>query len=392
MKSTTITDFNNITLYCFSGDICGIAYDIFGNIVLLNRGDKHWDASTFNWQNQYKKDKNEPIEQDTVVTINATGHVISSWGRDFFFLPHMVTIDAENNVWITDVAMHQVFKFGPYGGPNKKPLVELGTKFEPGADDRHYCKPTSVAVMSDSRTFFVSDGYCNQRIIKYVIRKIEANGYHSVVKLKSFGASNIPYQTNYNPKVYNFQVPHALALFEDSQLICVADRENSVVQCFNSDDGTHKKTINTIESNSKIYSISSAQSQLAVIMGPNAQSKSKLFLHDMNSDESVEAEMEAGSDFVHNPHDVSMTPDGQHVVLANLNPPEVWLFTNQSGHRFGKGFVEPVVSESREKMQQKILSPRRNEESQSPWSVLLLMIVFTTGGTMILYYISKYFT
>ena len=127
-------------------------------------------------------------------------------------------------------------------------------------------------------------------------------------------------------------------------------------------------------------------------MGPNAQSKSKLFIHDMNSDESVEAEMEAGSDFVHNPHDVSMTPDGQHVVVANLNPPEVWLFTNQSGHRFGKGFVEPVVSESREKMQQKILSPRRNEESQSPWSVLLLMIVFTTGGTMILYYISKYFT
>ena len=77
--------------------------------------------------------------------------------------------------------------------------------------------------------------------------------------------------------------------------------------------------------------------------------------------------------------------------MANLNPPEVWLFQNQSGHRFGKGFVEPVISESREKMQQKILSPRRNEDSQSPWSVLLLMIVFTTGGTMILYYISTCF-
>ena len=38
----------------------------------------------------------------------------------------MITIDKENNVWITDVAMHQVFKFGPYGGPNKKPLVALG--------------------------------------------------------------------------------------------------------------------------------------------------------------------------------------------------------------------------------------------------------------------------
>ena len=94
----------------------------------MNRGNHHWDANTFDWGNKYSKDHNEPIEQDTVITINSTGHVISSWGSDFFFLPHMVTIDGENNVWITDVAMHQVFKFGPYGGPTKKPLVELGTK------------------------------------------------------------------------------------------------------------------------------------------------------------------------------------------------------------------------------------------------------------------------
>ncbi len=38
-------------------------------------------------------------------------------------MPHMVTVDSENNVWITDVALHQVFKFGPYGG---RDLVKLG--------------------------------------------------------------------------------------------------------------------------------------------------------------------------------------------------------------------------------------------------------------------------
>ena len=27
----------------------------------------------------------------------------------------------------------------------------------------HYCKPTSVAVSQDTRTFFVADGYCNSR-------------------------------------------------------------------------------------------------------------------------------------------------------------------------------------------------------------------------------------
>ena len=82
----------------------------------------------YHMKDQYTQDRNEPISENTVITINSTGHVISQWGSDFFFLPHMITIDAENNVWITDVAMHQVFKFGPYGGPDKKPLIELGTK------------------------------------------------------------------------------------------------------------------------------------------------------------------------------------------------------------------------------------------------------------------------
>ena len=83
--------------------------------------------------------------------------------------------------------------------------------------------------MSDSRTFFVSDGYCNQRIIKYVIRSINEKGYHSVVKVSEFGANNIPFQPNVDKRVYNFKIPHALALFENKQLICVADRENRYV-------------------------------------------------------------------------------------------------------------------------------------------------------------------
>ena len=45
-------------------------------------------------------------------------------------MPHHLTIDAQNNVWVTDVALHQVFKFPPYGGPGKTktPLIRLGEK------------------------------------------------------------------------------------------------------------------------------------------------------------------------------------------------------------------------------------------------------------------------
>jgi peptidylamidoglycolate lyase len=80
-----------------------------------------------------------------------------------FYLPHGLTVDANNNVWVTDVAQHQIFKFPQGGG---KALLTLGVAFVPGNDYKHFCKPTAVAVMSDG-DFFVSDGYCNSRIIKF---------------------------------------------------------------------------------------------------------------------------------------------------------------------------------------------------------------------------------
>ena len=78
--------------------------------------------------NEYNKDRSAPIPNDTILTLNSAGQVINAWGKDFFFLPHMITIDSQNNFWMTDVALHQVFKFEPYGGKTKQPLVTLGIR------------------------------------------------------------------------------------------------------------------------------------------------------------------------------------------------------------------------------------------------------------------------
>lgn len=43
---------------------------------------------------------------------------------------------------------------------------------------------------------------------------------------------------------YQLWIPHALTLAEDKGLICVADRENSRVQCFNMNNGTFTFEIN----------------------------------------------------------------------------------------------------------------------------------------------------
>ena len=59
----------------------------------------------------YAGDKKKPIPVETVLTLNSTGHVVNAWGKNMFFMPHMITIDKQNCVWVTDVAMHQVPTF-----------------------------------------------------------------------------------------------------------------------------------------------------------------------------------------------------------------------------------------------------------------------------------------
>ncbi len=62
------------------------------------------------------------------------------------------------------ITVIEVFKFAR--GDLKKPLLTLGVAKEPGNDHRHFCKPTDVAVAKNGH-FFVADGYCNSRIMKF---------------------------------------------------------------------------------------------------------------------------------------------------------------------------------------------------------------------------------
>ena len=73
-------------------------------------------------------------------------------------MPHGLTIDPSGNIWITDVAMHQIFKFSPDN--RKEPVLTLGTAFEPGSDSVHFCKPAAIAVDQDGY-FYVADGLVN---------------------------------------------------------------------------------------------------------------------------------------------------------------------------------------------------------------------------------------
>ena len=74
----------------------------------LEISDFRWDFSSFDLYNVFAEPL-RPINVDTIVKVDPrTGRTLHSWGAGFFFLPHGISIDQQDNIWLTDVAMHQV--------------------------------------------------------------------------------------------------------------------------------------------------------------------------------------------------------------------------------------------------------------------------------------------
>lgn len=61
--------------------------------------------------------------------------------------------------------------------------------------------------------------------------------------------------------VYEFSVPHALALAEDKEMLCVADRENGRVQCFNCHNGSFIVQFRSHVMGSRIFSVAYSPAQ-----------------------------------------------------------------------------------------------------------------------------------
>ena len=76
------------------------------------------------------------------------GEVVQSWGGDYFYMPHMVTVDNAGFVWTTDVGLHTACKFTAAG----ERVLCLGVPLEPGHDERHLCKPTQARLRKHSPT------------------------------------------------------------------------------------------------------------------------------------------------------------------------------------------------------------------------------------------------
>jgi hypothetical protein len=147
-------------------------------------------------------------------------------------MPHGISIDHESNIWLTDVAMHQVFKFDFTKG--EEPVLVLGTEFVNGNDDTHFCKPAAVEVSRANGDVFVADGYCNQRIARF-----DKEG--TFIK-------------NYEDKDKPIFIAHSVALLEKLNLVCTVSREEGRIICFDIDSGEKKAEI-TNNDMKTVYSI-----------------------------------------------------------------------------------------------------------------------------------------
>jgi peptidylamidoglycolate lyase len=185
-------------------EVSAVAVDSRDRVFVLTRGNRKWpDSGPLD---------TTPIHAPTVTVFDGpSGRKLSQWPGDRFALPHSITIDRNGDVWVTDVAWHQVLKFSPDGVP----LLTLGQRGMPGTDSLHFDRPSDVAVAPDG-SVYVSDGYGNNRIVR-----LAADGrWLGAWGRKGTGAGEL-------------DLPHALAV-DSRGRVFVVDRGNARIQIFDS--------------------------------------------------------------------------------------------------------------------------------------------------------------
>jgi len=147
--------------------------------------------------------------EPAVQIYQADGTFLRAWNIEDAGGAHGIRVGPESSVWTTDIKNHVVRKYSPEG----KLLLTLGEVGQAGNDERHFDRPTDVAVLPNGE-IYITDGYGNRRVIHF-----DAAGKY----LNQWGeAGNKPGQ---------FALPHAIVADSRNRLY-VADRENARIQVF----------------------------------------------------------------------------------------------------------------------------------------------------------------
>jgi sugar lactone lactonase YvrE len=145
-------------------------------------------------------------------------------GNYGFEFAHSVRVDSEDNIWVVDEGTNMVIKFNPAGHVvmvlGHRPDVVAGapatnTGPPPPPEKYLFGRPTDVA-WDPQGNIFVSDGYVNNRVVKY-----DKNGRF----LKQVGSEKTGTGSN------ELNLPHGIAADAQGN-VYVADRSNHRLQVF----------------------------------------------------------------------------------------------------------------------------------------------------------------
>lgn len=333
------------------GQVAGLAIDSDSNLVIFHRGDHYWGDNSFDENNKYLQKRLGPIQQSTILVVDPVkGQLLKASGRDMFYMPHGITTDG-NSYWVTDVALHQVFKVSADG--RDEILITLGEAFIPGSDHNHFCKPTDVAVDSENKDIFISDGYCNERILKF-----SEDGKY----LTQWGAGSSDRR-----KHIPFNIPHSLVFLPDKREVCVADRENGRIQCF-TENGEFVKEIKKEEFSLQVFAITYSPVGDGLIFAVNGASLSdptmppKGFVISYSTKDIMDTFQPDNEDFIM-AHDIVVTSNGS-VFVGDVGRKAVFKFTLEKTHRSVKKAGIEVQELQVEAFVQAKLKPQGKLKSQ----------------------------
>ena len=190
------------------GEVAGVDTDKEGHVWIFHRGSYTWDYNAFDYSNRINY--RSPIKENCVVRLNGkNGSVIATWGSNLFYMPHGLTV-TDDHIWLTDVGTHQIYKFHKNGTK----IDEIGKRLVPGEGKYQFCKPTDVMVDESSGEFFVSDGYCNSRVVHF------SSDFEYLDEFGTEGDGEL-----------EFNLVHDLAAGPGGQIF-ISDRENGRIQVY----------------------------------------------------------------------------------------------------------------------------------------------------------------
>src|SRR5882724_6963387 len=175
-----------------------------------------WETGMVSWVALYAKGTIYLLQRgekaDPVLVLDREGHVLRSWGKGLYKIPHSIRLDPEGNVWTVDASSSTVIKFSPQG----EKLMQIDVGGQPQTSRSQFVGTTDIAFGPNGR-IFISDGYGNARILEYT-----SDGK----RVREWGAAGTgPGQ---------FHLPHSIVI-DDDNIIFVADRENGRIERFNLD-------------------------------------------------------------------------------------------------------------------------------------------------------------